>query len=931
MQRNYRGHASSTRTPHAYLLDPKKNMRLLACAAIVALAAIILLTTCSEDTPVGPDPNVAPTALIRSPADQGDDPTEVLARPTLVVRLTDPNDPVSGLSFRWAFVSTAPFNEDWVATEDSVLSSPDSFAWSDWNAYMPTDTGMAITVIDTLDFGFYVLAVQARDPDGARSELGDNTMRRIVAVDGMNDAPVVTIHSPVSTAPDPVDISSQPTFNFEITDPDDITTHLSFRWAFVRTSPHGQDWTATEDYISTNPEDVAWSSWTAWAPDGNGTMSVTVPAPLDFAPYVLTVQAKDRNARRSDIGAENQRRVRVCDALNDIPVANILIPVRVSLNPASVPPITTIRFEASDLDNADADLSVRWALVGLLEGGLGGDWEDTIDYLRKDPDVLNEYGKTEEDSEAEWTDWMPYESNGQGFMEWTTPPVDYGGYIFAVQTRDPCDGFTEVLDEVYNVRRIRVSGRSTGPLLTVFNEFLGSVNTSTCRTPVTIADILSSIPMSFRWTANASAYGGVVVGYRYGWDIVDLDDDSQWEIDYTPFTGRTASSPPRTFFFGTHTFNVEVIDNSGYCSRVEFKLNIVLYAPARDLLLVDDFAADQSTAAGWDDPLGRGVLPDDAEHDQFWLDMLDSVDGFDPGFDVIEVAGNTPIPLSILADYKSIIWSCYSNRGQITDLPLLYQYIQYRQKDPGTTGGGGGKQQPNLLALYMAAGGHLFLNGNHPVQNNISRQFAAGSRYPFMFLYDQDGNQSSTPDVENPPGDHSFGYKELCLETVDYAISTVATRRDQDRYCSVHMLRLGDGNYNRDDGMRQALPIDPNFPAAGLRIETAGPGKAYDPAVRAFDTEVYNPQYFFASCPFVVRSRDCFEPIYALDCFDTNEPTYMQPIAFWTSAFADRVPDGGVGARSVVFGFPPVLMTPAEIKPAIEHILFVEWQLPQSP
>ena len=51
---------------------------------------------------------------------------------------------------------------------DSILSSPDSFAWSDWNTYAPTDTGMVITVTDSLDFGFYVLAVQARDPDGAR-------------------------------------------------------------------------------------------------------------------------------------------------------------------------------------------------------------------------------------------------------------------------------------------------------------------------------------------------------------------------------------------------------------------------------------------------------------------------------------------------------------------------------------------------------------------------------------------------------------------------------------------------------------------------------------------------------------------------------------------------------------------------------------------
>jgi hypothetical protein len=78
--------------------------------------------------------------------------------------------------------------------------------------------------------------------------------------------------------------------------------------------------------------------------------------------------------------------------------------------------------------------------------------------------------------------------------------------------------------------------------------------------------------------------------------------------------------------------------------------------------------------------------------------------------------------------------------------------------------------------------------------------------------------------------------------------------------------------------------------------------------------------------------RSCFQPIYGLGCNDVNEPTYNQPVAFFTSAYADRVADvpGAIGARSAVFGFPPVMFNPDEVRPAIEYIMFNEWQLPRK-
>jgi len=61
------------------------------------------------------------------------------------------------------------------------------------------------------------------------------------------------------------------------------------------------------------------------------------------------------------------------------------------------------------------------------------------------------------------------------------------------------------------------------------------------------------------------------------------------------------------------------------------------------------------------------------------------------------------------------------------------------------------------------------------------------------------------------------------------------------------------------------------------------------------------------------------------------EPTYHQPIAFWTSAFADRVAEapGAVAARSIVFGFSPVFIRPVEMQKALDFVFFDEWKLPK--
>jgi hypothetical protein len=620
------------------------------------------------------------------------------------------------------------------------------------------------------------------------------------------------------------------------------------------------------------------------------------------------------------------------------PRVEIDIPRRNQFNPAQVPPITTFRWTATDFISdmrlsQDPD-SVSYLLEPLVKHN--NSWNETIAWIRDLP----------VDS-PEWGDWVWYGAPEDSGKTWTTPPNDLGQYVFAIRALDEAGAITPVFDEDYNMRRVLVSRRKTGPKLTVQNLYMGTVVTNICNHPLSILDMFAGIPLEFNWEADATDYGGTVVGYRYGWDITNLDDPEQWEVSFTPFppTGPgelpRARSTPRTFYFGTHVFTIEVQDNSGFCSRIEVKVNIVQFRMTKGLLIVDDYVEPES--GGWNGT-GKGVEPNDVEHDAFWNSMASDVAGFNPLVDVEDVTGRLfeGIPLDKIANYKSIIWSVRGGLTSDAEGVYFHDLVRYRPKEGERPSG---KQQPNAVALFMAAGGHMMIAGHQPISMVLDKAYTpTGIRIPLIWKYEinlEAHSQSNPPTpemIEDPPGDQTLAYLDLCTETMDIAVTDFRIRRNVDQVCPAsgtdqRFIPPGDYNeYKRTRSMRAAAPLDLNFPRLELRPETAGPGKAHAPELQGLNTEVYNPQYFFDDCRYIQGSRDCFEPIYGLECFYTEEPTFMQPIAFWTSTHADVVAEapGAIPARSVVFGFQPVLCDTVAVRTAIENVLFDEWKLPRK-
>lgn len=277
----------------------------------------------------------------------------------------------------------------------------------------------------------------------------------------------------------------------------------------------------------------------------------------------LTAVSCDGLSRPSDQEAALNSNLLQFETLEG-PSLQLLRPPSNGDEPAAVAPVSLFIWETRP--GFDDPAETRPIIVSTKR--FRGDWEAALNYIRSHPDA------------REWSDWIRYSLS----EVWQSPELGAGGYVFAVQARDEEGNVDPELDFSWNARRILVDPGVGGPRLVVTNEYMDPVvSTSTDNLP-TVVDIPFGIPLDFCWTADASAYGGTVTAYRYGWDVLDLHDPDQWEIDFTPYDGSEICAPTRVFSFGTHEFAVEVVDNRDEHSRVFIRLNILPYMVTLDFM-----------------------------------------------------------------------------------------------------------------------------------------------------------------------------------------------------------------------------------------------------------------------------------------------------------------------------------------------------------
>jgi hypothetical protein len=237
------------------------------------------------------------------------------------------------------------------------------------------------------------------------------------------------------------------------------------------------------------------------------------------------------------------------------PYLTITVPPATGPAPAVAPPISTFRWETID-GAADPDLA-RWALVSVDQHG--GDWDAALEYIRDHPHA------------PEWHPWQsyrPHVDTGSG-TSWTTPPLSFqdGRHVFVVQGKMASGAPSDDFDLARNARRVLIpSDIYLRARLT--SDFMDPIVATGPWTPPTQVGLPAWTPVEFRWTAHPGHDFEDAMAYRYGWDVENVDDETQWDVPFTPFDGGETCSPPMIFPPGTHTFHLDVINASGFVARI---------------------------------------------------------------------------------------------------------------------------------------------------------------------------------------------------------------------------------------------------------------------------------------------------------------------------------------------------------------------------
>lgn len=167
---------------------------------------------------------------------------------------------------------------------------------------------------------------------------------------------------------------------------------------------------------------------------------------------------------------------------------------------------------------------------------------------------------------SDWAAWTATDSTGRNAVVRDRVPVGptRQSFVFAVQGRDDGGAITPKFTgdaTQNNYAAITVDGAlRTGPHLTVHSrqDSLSAWSFPGIGSPALNASVANDTLTLFWDVMQTNHYGGRTRDYRYGWNIVDVNDDQQW----TAWSAVRVASP-HILDAGGDVFKVQARDNIG--------------------------------------------------------------------------------------------------------------------------------------------------------------------------------------------------------------------------------------------------------------------------------------------------------------------------------------------------------------------------------
>jgi hypothetical protein len=522
--------------------------------------------------------------------------------------------------------------------------------------------------------------------------------------------------------------------------------------------------------------------------------------------------------------------------------------------------------------------------------------------------------------ENKWGPWISFYAQGDSGRSTVLGDDEIleinRSHIFAVQAMDRFGTITTRFGRTSNVRQFIVSA-SVAPLLRVTEPVLGSSLYMGMTASPTVHGFPQGLPLAFRWVADASSYGSVIEWYRYGWDVVDINDPDAWAVPWSP--GNTFA-PPQTWYSGVHTLFVEAIDDVGMTTLGMIEINIVPFTMDRNLLWVDDFASNNFTQVDYS-------MPTENEHDTFWLSICGGAQGFNPGTDVYDAYYSHSMaqpPLEYIGRYRNIIWSFGSSKdnGVLDDVILF---------TPESMVGAGTTPVTNSLAMFLRKGGHLLTEGRAERGGGLAACLQAAAQvFPLNLRCEITGPRTDCSG--DTSGVNTIAYRDFCVTMIDKVVGTFRSdadmpmRRVRNYDCMSYAVKA-------DDPVTQALVGLPD--QLDLWSTVTQPGRYFDPmAPEPYPggftyVEAYDPAYWMNRN--MVGSQPCFHPMFLMRTKNSSSALNNAAAALVLTKYENVVPStGGVAAKSFHFGFPLWFFNRTQVD-QIMHVVFAEWQIATGP
>jgi hypothetical protein len=269
--------------------------------------------------------------------------------------------------------------------------------------------------------------------------------------------------------------------------------------------------------------------------------------------------------------------------------------------------------------------------------------------------------------------------------------VPQGAYVFGLRAVDEAGGIEPNLQFSRNAFKLISLSSGGKPTLTIFEPSVGSFTFRGTGGVCADVEVATGARLRFTWSATAQEYGGQIDAYSWGLDIPDLDlegPQSGWSL-WGPTTGNLV---PIVFTRpGVHVLYVRVRDVAGAITLGCITMNVIEFPFDREALYVDDFIDKTFPRAPQHDDFWRRMFQYYADNSDWDVTMFDEFHTF--GANDAESFDPSPIPLSQLGRYKTIIWSNLGtgNNG-ISSLVKTATIHPY-------------------LGAYLLAGGKLWLSG----------------------------------------------------------------------------------------------------------------------------------------------------------------------------------------------------------------------------